>query len=241
MSAPTRRAVILAGGKGSRLRPYTVTIPKPLVPIGDVPILEVLIRQLHHQGFDRITVSVGHLASLIRAFCGNGERWGVPIDYLFEERALGTIGCLGMLPDLGPEDRVLVVNGDTLTDLDMAAVHAAHDLGDAITLCASQRAVEVEFGVLEVDEGYLTSYTEKPTLTYRVSMGINVLSGWAVARYVPADEPLDAPQLVARLLAAGERVRVVDTEAYWLDLGRMGDLETGAEVFAASPRRFLPE
>lgn len=241
MSSPRRRAVILAGGKGSRLRPFTVTIPKPLVPIGDVPILEVLIRQLRHQGFERVTVSVGHLASLIRAFCGHGERWGVDLDYLFEERALGTIGCLGLLEDLGPDERVLVVNGDTLTDLDMARVHDAHAERDAITVCASRRAVDVQFGVLETDGDYLASYTEKPTLSYRVSMGINVLSGWAVARHVPRGEPLDTPQLVERLLGAGERVRVVDTDAYWLDLGRLEDLETGTAAFAADPRRFLPE
>ena len=134
MSGGPRRAMILAGGKGSRLRPLTVTIPKPLVPIGDVPILEVLIRQLARQGFERITLSVGHLAGLIRAYCGDGERWGVPIDYLFEEQPLGTIGCLGSLRGLSSEDRVLVVNGDTLTDLDMANVYDAHETGDAITL-----------------------------------------------------------------------------------------------------------
>lgn len=240
MSSGARRAVILAGGKGSRLRPLTVTIPKPLVPIGDLPILEVLIRQLRHQGFERITVAVGHLASLVRAFCGDGERWGVPIDYLFEERALGTIGCLGLLEDLGPDERVLVVNGDTLTDLDMARVCDLHDGSDAITLCASRRVVEVEFGVLETAGDYLASYTEKPSLSYRVSMGVNVLSGWAVARHVPRGEPLDTPQLVERLMSAGERVRVLDTHAYWLDLGRLEDLETGTAAFAADPRRFLP-
>jgi len=235
------RAVILAGGKGSRLRPFTVTIPKPLVPIGDIPILEILIRQLKHRRCERITLSVGHLASLIRAFCGDGEEWRIPIDYLYEEAPLGTIGCLGLLDDLA-EDRVLVVNGDTLTDLDFAAVHAAHDHRDAITVCANRRTVDVDFGVLETDgDGLLTTYTEKPVLSYRVSMGVNVISDWAITRYIHRGERLDTPDLVHRLLADGQRVRVLSTEAYWLDLGRMKDLETGAAAFEADPRRFLPE
>jgi NDP-sugar pyrophosphorylase family protein len=235
------RAVILAGGKGSRLRPFTITIPKPLVPIGDLPILEILIRQLKSRGFDRITISVGHLASLIRAFCGNGEPWHVPIDYLYEDQPLGTIGCLGLLEDL-TDDRVLVVNGDTLTDLNMAEVYAAHDGKDAITVCANRRSVEIDFGVLETgSDGYLSAYTEKPVLSYKVSMGVNVLSAWAIARYIPRGERLDTPDLVHRLLAQGEGVRVLSPEAYWLDLGRMKDLETGVAAFQADPRRFLPD
>ena len=234
------RAVILAGGKGSRLRPLTVTIPKPLVPIGDLPILEILIRQLKHQGFDRITISVGHLASLIRAFCGAGEQWRIPIDYAYEDQPLGTIGCLGLIDDF-EEDRVLVVNGDTLTDLDLARVYTSHDPGHAITLCANPRSVEIDFGVLETDGlGFLTTYTEKPTLSYRVSMGINVLSTWAIPRYIAKGEHLDTPDLVRRLLADRQPVRVLDTDAYWLDLGRMRDLEIGVADFQADPKRFLP-
>jgi NDP-sugar pyrophosphorylase family protein len=235
------RAIILAGGKGSRLRPFTLTIPKPLVPIGDLPILEILIRQLHHQGFDQITISVGHLASLIQAYCGHGERWGIPIDYVFEDRPLGTIGCLSLVPDLGREERVLVVNGDTLTDLDMGAVYRAHDVADAITLCASRRVVNIDFGVLEVDGGgRLTTYAEKPVLSYRVSMGVNILSGWTIEECIPKGERLDLPELVQQLLAAGRPVRVVEPEAYWQDLGRVEDLETGGADFEADPKRFLP-
>lgn len=236
------RAIILAGGKGSRLKPFTLTIPKPLVPIGDLPILEILIRQLIRQGFTRITISVGHLASLIQAFCGHGERWGVPIDYLYEDHPLGTIGCLGLAPELAAEERVLIVNGDTLTDLDMAGVLAGHRPEDAITLCASRRVVKIDFGVLETDaEGRLTTYSEKPVLSYRVSMGVNVLSGWAIERFIRKDERLDLPELVQNLLAAGQTVRVVEPEAYWQDLGRVEDLETGGADFQADPLRFLPE
>jgi NDP-sugar pyrophosphorylase family protein len=236
------RAVILAGGKGSRLRPLTVTIPKPLVPVGELPILEILIRQLQRQGFGRITLSVGHLGSLIRAFCGHGEAWGVPIDYVVEDRPLGTVGGLSLLRDLAEEDRLLVVNGDTLTDLDMAWAWAQHRPGDALTICANRRCVPVDFGVLEIDEqDFLATYTEKPTLSYRVSMGVNVVSAWVLAKYVVHGERLDLPDLVGRLSADRQRVRVLDTQAYWLDLGRVGDLEEGDAAFRADPQRFLPE
>ncbi len=235
------RAIILAGGSGSRLRPLTITIPKPLVPIGDMPILELLIRQLKRAGCTRITLSVGHLASLIRAFCGDGDQWQIPIDYVYEEQALGTVGCLGLLDDV-TDDRLLVLNGDTLTDLDFAQPFAAHDPADAMTVCANRRTVAVDFGVLEADAaGYLTGYIEKPVLSYRVSMGVNVVSQWAMARYIERNRRLDAPDLVQRILTDGGKVRVLDTTAYWLDLGRMKDLEAGVAAFLAEPRRFLPE
>ncbi|MFY9821248.1 MAG: sugar phosphate nucleotidyltransferase [Thermoanaerobaculia bacterium] len=235
------RALILAGGKGSRLRPFTFTIPKPLVPIGETSILEILIRQLKGQGFERITLSVGHRAGLIRAFCGDGSQWGIPIDYVYEDEPLGTIGCLALLDDLEGADRLLVVNGDTLTDMSLAAAWAAHDTGDAITICANRRSVGIDFGVLETDEGgYLASYTEKPTLHYRVSMGVNVVSTWAIGEAIPRGQPLDLPGLVGKLMATGRRVRVREVDAYWLDLGRMQDLEEGEKVFRANPERFLP-
>jgi len=233
------RAVILAGGEGSRLKPFTVVIPKPLVPIGEMPILELLIRQLKAQGFDWITLSVGYLSTLIEAYCGDGSRWNVRLDYVREVEPLGTAGFLGLLDDL-TEDRLLVVNGDTLTDLDMGRVYREHDVGDGATICANRRSTAVEFGVLEVDaSGRLRSYTEKPTVTHEVSMGVNVVSAWAIDAFVEPHVPLQMPELLRRIQAEGT-VRVRTTDAYWLDMGRMSDLETAVETFAADPSRFLP-
>jgi NDP-sugar pyrophosphorylase family protein len=234
------RAMILAGGRGARLKPFTVVIPKPLVPIDQTPILEILVRQLKAQGFDRITLSVGYLSGLIQAYCGDGSAWDVELDYVREAEPLGTAGCLGQLDDL-TEDRILVVNGDTFTDLDMAEAYREHDPTDAATVCANRRSVPTEFGVLEADgDGRLKAYVEKPEMTYDVSMGVNVLSAWAIDTFVEAGKALDMPDLLRRIMDAGGTVRVRRTDAYWLDLGRMSDLELAVDTFAADPGRFLP-
>lgn len=231
--------MILAGGKGSRLQPFTFAIPKPLVPVGEVPIIEILLRQLAPD-FDRITISVGYLAKLIESYCGDGSRWGLQIDYAVEEEPLGTVGCLSLIGDV--DDRLLVINGDTLTDMPFGEVARRHDDADAMTIFANTRSVDIEFGVLDVAaDGRLTGYREKPRSSYRVAMGVNVFSAWALRRYLEPGERLDLPELVWRLLEAGESVRVCDSDAYWLDLGRMADLEIGTEVFSAEPGRFIRE
>lgn len=232
-------AVVLAGGKGSRLAPLTFTIPKPLVPIGDIPIVELLLRQLQAQGFTRATVSVGHLANLIQSFCKDGSQWGIPIDYVYEDSPLGTVGSLALVDDFD-DDRVLVVNGDTLTDMSFSAAYVTHDPAAAATICANARTVDIDFGVLEIDEdNTLTGYAEKPTLKYVVSMGTNVLTVEALRRHLIRGERLDMPDLIERFQNNGERVAVHNPGAYWLDLGRLDDLETGAKVFADDPDRFL--
>lgn len=234
------RAFVLAGGRGSRLHPFTTVIPKPLVPVGEMPILEVLLRQLRASGFGRVTISVGYLASLIESYCGDGDRWDLSVDYVREQEPLGTAGALGLLDDL-TDDRILVTNGDILTDLDFGDITRAHDPDDGATICANRRQVSVDFGVLRMTEdGCLDSYDEKPTLAYEVSMGVNVISAWAVRDFVHAGERLDMPDLMRAIVASGHRVRVQSTDAYWLDMGRMEDLETATEVFTAQPGRFLP-
>ena len=234
------RAVILAGGVGSRLKPFTFAIPKPLVPIGEMPIIEILLRQLAHQGFDRVTISVGHLAELIKAVCGNGSKWRISIDYVEEDQPLGTAGGLSLIRDLR-DDPVLVVNGDTLTDINFAKAVESHPTGSGITICLNRRQVPIDFGVLEVDnEGFLHRYNEKPTLEYLVSMGVYVVSPWVISERISPNERLEMPDLVRGLMSDGHPVRTHDSGAYWLDLGRIDDLERGDAVFRSERERFLP-
>jgi NDP-sugar pyrophosphorylase family protein len=235
-----RRAIILAGGEGSRLRPFTFVIPKPLIPIGEYPIIEILIRQLAHQGFSRVTIAVGHHAALIQSFCGDGARWHIAVDYLHEEEPLGTAGCLAMLGETDV-DRFLVVNGDTLTDMDMAGVHDRHVPSDAMTVCSRRRDLAFPFGVIDRDsDGRLTGYAEKPVFSYDVSMGIYVVLTRALRAYLPEPEPIDMPDLVHRLLAHDEAVRVYPSDDCWLDVGHLDDLEAAVAAIQADRERFIP-
>jgi NDP-mannose synthase len=238
-----KRAVVLAGGLGTRLRPYTTVLPKPLMPVGDRPILDVIVRQLRRHGFERLTIVTGHLAELIEAFFGSGERFGIAIDYYREDRPLGTVGALSLLEGLDGD--FLVMNGDVLTDLDLARFLDSHrDSGVAATIAAHTRDVQVSLGVLRFDDGddadRLTGYVEKPTYHYEVSMGVYAFSP-RVLPFIERGRRLDFPDLILRLLDAGETVRAIRSEAYWLDIGRHDDYETAIEEFERLRSRFLPD
>ncbi|HEX5070217.1 MAG TPA: sugar phosphate nucleotidyltransferase [Vicinamibacterales bacterium] len=226
----SERAVILAGGQGSRLRPFTLVLPKPLMPIGQYPILEIIVRQLAKSGVSRITIAVNHRAGLVQAFFGDGRAWGVDIDYSLEPGPLGTIGPLRLIPDL-PE-RFLLMNGDVLTDLpyrDLFAHHASH--GAPFTIAASRRTHTIDYGVLEHDDaGRLTGFFEKPTRDYMVSMGVYVMERSLIGR-VPASGPYGFDQLMRDMLARGERVGVYPYAGYWLDIGRPDDYARAVEEF----------
>ena len=236
----TKRAVILAGGKGTRLAPYTTVFPKPLMPLGDTPILEVILRQLARGGFEHATLAVGHLAELMEAFCGDGEKFGVAIDYVREDAPLGTAGSLAMVSDLS-EDAFLVMNGDVLSTLDYAAFLDRHaESGACVSIATYVRRQQVDFGVVVSDPGgRVTDYVEKPENEYLVSMGVYGFSPRAIAHIDPG-ERLDFPDLVTRLLAAGEYVRSEPFDGYWLDIGRHDDFAAAQDVYASSPERFLP-
>lgn len=216
------RAVILAGGQGQRLRPYTAVLPKPLMPLGDRPILERVVEQLRDHGFTELTFAVGYLAELIRAYFGDGERFGVAIDYSLEAEPLGTAGPLGLIAP--PGDDFLVMNGDVLTDLDLAALMRRHRESGAIaTLAVFQKLVPISLGVLDLDDDdRVTGYTEKPTLSYPVSTGIYCFRPDVLDR-IDRGVRLELPDLVLRLIAAGEEVRAHRFEGYWLDIGRPED------------------
>jgi NDP-mannose synthase len=233
-------AVILAGGKGTRLRPYTTVLPKPLMPIGDMPVLEVVLRQLKGQGFDRVTLAVSYLAELIEAYCGDGSRFGLDLRYSHETSELSTAGPLKLVPDL--DDTFLTMNGDILTTLDYRALVEHHRREKAAaTIAVHRRTVQIDYGVIESDpSGRLERYIEKPEYHYLVSMGINVFEPWAVD-HIQEGERLTIPDLMLRLKAAGKKVTTFESDCLWLDIGRPEDHEKAVELFESMRATFLGE
>jgi len=237
------RAVILAGGRGSRLAPYTTVLPKPLMPIGDRAILDVVVRQLHDNGFDRITMAVGYLGHLIEAVLGDGSEHGVQIEYHREEEPLGTAGPFATIAGLG-DGPFLAMNGDILTCLDYRRFFQAHlESGNAMTVATHARTVNINYGVLHLDGGdaairAVSGYEEKPALPYTVSMGIYALSPEAL-EYIPARR-FDIPDLVLALLDAGLSVGAFPFEGYWLDIGRHDDYERALADYEQILPRLLP-
>lgn len=244
----SRRAIILAGGKGSRLSPYTTVIPKPLMPIGDRAILDVIVRQLGEKDFTELTLAVGYLAHLIKAVFGDGSEFGVNIDYHDEKTPLGTAGALATIEDL--HEPFLAMNGDVLTSLDYRLLYDTHvAAGNALTIATHRRTVKTEYGVLHLDgqQGEtrrVVGYEEKPEFHYVVSMGIYVV-GPGVLEMIEPGEPLDFPDLVQRLLDDGRPVGSYVYDGYWLDIGRHDDFEQAVRdydsVVAALPGLADPE
>lgn len=234
------QAVILAGGKGRRLRPYTTVLPKPLMPLGDMPIIEVVLRQLAAGGFDQVTIAVGYLAELLMAYCGDGSKFGLDLSYSREEEPLGTAGPLALIDSLRHGDTFLVMNGDVLTTLDFGAlVHRHRASGAAATIATHQRQQQINYGIIESDaHDRVSAYIEKPTYRYQVSMGIYVLEP-AVLDFVPRGQYLDLPDLVRQLMAAGRPVLAYPFDGYWLDIGRHDDYEQAAEEFEAMRPQLL--
>jgi NDP-mannose synthase len=219
-------AVILAGGKGVRLRPYTTRLPKPLVPIGDEhSIMEIVLSQLAQSGFDRVTLAIGHLGDLIRSYIGNGSRWGMEIDYSVPEQVpLGTMGPVLQLLDRLP-DEFLVMNGDVLTDLDYADLMRQHgQSGAPLTVATYLRQARIDYGVLTTRNGHVVEFTEKPTIDYRVSMGVYACSKPTLASYTPG-MPFGFDELVLDMLARGTPPHVYAFEGYWFDIGKPDDYD----------------
>jgi len=234
------RAVILAGGKGTRLAPYTTVLPKPLMPIGEMPILEIVIRQLEQHGFNDLTLAVGYLAELLMAYCGDGSKFNVKLGYSREERPLGTAGPIALVPDL--KDTFLVMNGDLLTTIDYTAMLKYHrERGALATIACYQRDVKIDLGVIEIgQDNWVANYIEKPTYHYAVSMGIYLFEP-AILKYIKPNQRLDLPDLVMNLMKDGQHVNVFNFDGYWLDIGRPDDYEKAVEEFSTHRVEFLPE
>ncbi len=231
------RVVILAGGRGRRLAPYTSILPKPLMPIGNRSILEILVAQLAEAGFRNLTFSVGYLSHLIRAVFDNGRGRGVDIDWVVEPEPLGTAGPLRLVEGL--DAPFLVMNGDLLTTLDYGAMLEAHHAsGNMLTIATHRRRIQVDYGVLHLngDEGNrIVAYEEKPEMSWDVSMGIYVVEASALSE-IPSEGPFDFPDLVSRLLDQGLQVGAFVHDGLWLDIGRHEDYENAVALWEQGAR-----
>jgi NDP-mannose synthase len=223
-------AVILAGGKGTRLVPFTKVFPKPLVPLGDKPIIDTIIRQLKHFGFTRITLAVGHMGEMIQTYVRNGERYGIEIDYSFEEEPLGTVGPLAQIPNL--EESFLVMNGDLISNINYEDLINFHELHSSVaTIGTYEKNFKIDLGIIQNNGEYsITDYIEKPVYTFKVSMGIYVFNS-QIIRYIEPHKYLDFPELVKRLIADNNKVVSYHFNGYWLDIGNHSDYEKALEEY----------
>lgn len=235
------QAVILAGGKGTRLRPYTTVLPKPLMPVGDYPILEIILRQLKHAGVTDVVLTVGYLGQILQAFFQDGDRLGLHITYSFEDKPLGTAGPIALVLDQ-LQDNFLIMNGDLMTTMNYGNLYQFHcEKQAAATIGLFQREVKIDFGVIETEQdGKLSKYIEKPRYQYSVSMGVNVLNKAQVTPYLIPGEYLDVPDLMMKLRNDGRPVYCYQEPCRWLDIGRLDDYQIATELFEAHRAEFLP-
>lgn len=234
----SKRAVILAGGKGTRLRPFTVVLPKPLMPIGDYAILEIVIRQLIHYGFNHITMAVNHQVELIMAFFGNGSKWGITIDYSLEDQPLSTMGPLKLIRDL--PDNFLIMNGDVLTDLNYREFMEFHlNRKNIFTISSYRRKYISQYGVLETDEqGRLTAFKEKPVYEFDVSMGVYAAHK-SILDVIPENQFYGFDHLMLDLIQRNTPAVVKPFGGQWLDIGVLEDYNEANEIFEKNKSIFL--
>lgn len=225
------KAVILAGGKGTRLRPYTTNFPKPLMPIGDQPILEIVIEKLKENDIKDIIITTGHLEELIRAFFNDGSRYGVRIRYSMESEPLGTAGPLYLIGDQ-LDDTFLLMNGDILSDINLKDLISFHKKrGGIATVAIIKRTVNIDFGVVNISKDrYFQKWEEKPEFNFYVSMGINVLEPDAL-NFIPQREFLNLPDLINTLHINGHKISTYVHEGFWLDIGRPDDYEQASQLY----------
>ncbi|MDR1489809.1 MAG: NDP-sugar synthase [Desulfovibrio sp.] len=225
------KAVIQAGGKGTRLRPYTLVLPKPLVPVGEMPIIEVLFRWLKRNGVTESCVTLGYLGELIRAVCRDGSQWELPIQYVQEQEPLGTIGALRLVDREWLDGPFFCLNGDVLTDVNLRAMvkfHGAH--GGPLTVAMARKSIHVDLGVMDVLDGRVTGFREKPTLGFSVSMGVYCMDP-AILDIVPTKVAFGFDDLMYTMLDKELPVYVYPHDGLWMDIGRPEDYHAAQEVF----------
>jgi len=216
------KAVIQAGGKGTRLRPYTLVLPKPLMPVGHMPVIEILLKWLRRNGVREVYVTVGYLGHLIKALCGDGNQWDMAIHYSDEPEPLGTIGPLKLLQDRLTET-FLVLNGDLITDLDLRALTEFHrSRGGLVTVATTKKSIQIDLGVLESTNARLCAFHEKPVKSYFVSMGIYCMEPKILA-HVPTGVPFGFDNLMHHMLATDLPVYAYEHNGSWMDIGREED------------------
>jgi NDP-mannose synthase len=231
------RAVVLAGGLGMRLRPYTMILPKPLVPVGDRPILELIVGQLAAAGVTKLDLCVGHLGELIRVYFSEATKLpeDIELDYHWEQEPLGTAGALKVVPGL--DETFIAMNGDVLTTLDYAELVRFHrERSATLTVAMRSKRVDIDLGVIESEDGLVTGYREKPSHSYDVSMGVYVYEPKALG-HLP-EGACQFPELVERLLEAGEPVAAYRSDAEWYDIGTFGELERATQDMNERPELF---
>ncbi len=232
------QAIILAGGKGTRLFPYTVSIPKPLIPIGDTPIIEIVLRQLSYFGFTNITLALGYMADMMQAFVGDGAKYGVSIRCSLETKPLGTIAPLKLMNHL--EENFLVMNGDLLTDINYRELYDFHmKHGCKATVATYTKKTKLQLGVLDADDnGKIVGFREKPVLENKVSMGVYMFNR-SIVDFIPEDLYFGFDSLMYALIDKKDKVYSFPFDGRWYDIGMHEDLVTASEEFLANKSIYL--
>lgn len=222
--------VLMAGGLGSRLKPLTDELPKPLIKVGDKPILETVLAGFVKAGFGKFFISVNYKSEMIRDYFGDGSAWGVEISYLHESERLGTAGALSLLPER-PKQPFFVMNGDLLTTVNFEQMLKYHREHQAFsTVCVREHSVTVPFGVIDFDDHRLLGIREKPTQKFFVNAGVYLLDP-GVLDHIVENEVVDMPALIERTIAGGKQSVVFPLREYWIDVGRLDDLQRASDEF----------
>ncbi len=234
----TFTSIILAGGLGSRLKPYTAVLPKPLLPLGERPILEILINKLKSHKCKNITLAVNHQADVIKSFFGSGEKWNININYSLEDKRLGTAGPLKNI-NLKEEKNVVVLNGDILTDLNFEKLMESHLKANncLMTIAITNRKQFVDYGVIYTNNNYITRIDEKPKIDYQVSMGIYVINT-KILDIIPKNEYFGMDDLIKEMLSQNLKINSYNFDGYWKDIGRPDDYEEAIIDFTKDPEYF---